>query len=484
MLHWSTHTQRAKTLAHFLLLPLALTVLCACDNAQRSEVSIGVSVPLPVGTASYPTSTPAPTEPYYTSTPLPPPPVAATYPPAYEPVANIAWSVQSDKALAVWVGHYTDSPVPAITGARPIARWTGVPVDLASMAASPDGHSLAVLVAEVCVPGAPLPTATPNSLGIAPSGADETFCEGSGIWPQYVYAIDLMTNKVQSIPDYYRNYQIYADHLYNNSKILGWFDNSRFGIADDSAEMSTATKDGSSFIRRPWPNLSPFSPVFSIALLPDRKTIFAWVGDSFFFRDAPTGAVRQVGDRIADTSMSYMSPSPDGKLVYSLEPERPTVGNDGKHFGLWVQDLASGSRTMLVDKGVWDIRPAWSTDSSRIAFIHTDNVPSGDSDWVGLPTSADTNIYISDLAVHTTRQVTNFTGAHNSNIQWTPADNLVLTSSAGNSGGRSDLVAISTMGGKLTTLISAGQSEQVLHPLLFDAGLPGIPGTGADPNQP
>lgn len=484
MLHQSTQTQGAKTLARLLLFPLLLAVLWACDDTQQAEVSTSVSVPLAVGTATYPTSPPAPTLPYYTPTPLPPPLAAATFPPAYEPVPNIAWSAQGDKTLTVWVGHYSDSPVPAITGARPIARWTGVPLDLTSMAASPDGHSLAVLVTEVCVPEPPPPTATPNSVGFSPPGPDETNCEGSGIWPQYVYAIDLMTNKVQSIPDYYRNYQAYADHHYNNLKILGWFDNSRFGIANDSAQMSTATKDGLSFIPRPWPDLSPLAPVFSISLLPDRKTIFAWVGDGFYFRDAPTGAVRKVGDRIAGTRMDYMSPSPDGKLVYSLEPGRGIAGNNGRQYSLWVQDLASGARTMIVDEGVWDIRPAWSPDSSRIAFAHTDNAPSGDKDWVGQPESADTNIYIADLAAHTTRQVTNFTGAHNSNIQWTPAGNLVLNSSAGNSAGRSDIVAVSTTDGKLTTLISAGQNEQVLHPLLFDAGLPGIPGTGADPNQP
>src|SRR6476646_9572785 len=141
MLHRSTHAQGVKVIARLLLLLLALAVLWACNDARQAEVSSGVSVPLAVGTASYPTSTPAPTLPFYTATPLPPPLAAATYPPPYEPVPNIAWSAQGDKTLTVWVGHYTDSPVPAITGARPIARWTGVPLDLASMAASPDGHS-------------------------------------------------------------------------------------------------------------------------------------------------------------------------------------------------------------------------------------------------------------------------------------------------------------------------------------------------------
>jgi hypothetical protein len=486
MLNRNRCAQAIATITAFLLPLLALVVLCACDDPQQSEVSTGVSVPLPVGTVSYPTSTPAPTEPYYTATPLPPPPVAATFPPASEPVPNIAWSAQSDNALAVWVGHYTDSPAPVITGARQVARWTGLRLDLASIAASPDGHSLAVLLPQVCVPAPPPPTATPDSQGLIPPGPLESECEGAGIWPQYVYAIDLITGKVQSIPDYYREYQLYADHIFNNYKVLSWFDNDRFGIADYGAEMSTATKDGLSFIPRPWPNLPPYFHPFSLALLPDHKTIFAWVGDSFFFRDAPTGVVRKVGDRIAGTWMEFMAPSPDGKLVYSLEPQTGTVGNDGKHYGLWMQDLASGSRTMLVDNGVWDTRPAWSPDSSRIAFARTSNIPSGDQVWITQPESADTNIYIFDLTARSTRQVTTFTGAHNSSIQWTPSGNLVLASSAGSITGRTDLAAISTTGGnggKLTTLISARQGEQLLHPLLFGAGLPGMPGTGADPSQ-
>jgi hypothetical protein len=350
------------------------------------------------------------------------------------------------------------------------------------MAASPDGRSLAVLLPVVCVPAPPPPTATPNSSGISPSGPDETNCEGSGIWPQYIYAIDLATNKVQSIPDYYRNYQLYADNIYNNSKILGWFDNSRFGVADSSSRMSTATKDGTSFIPRPWPNQSP--PSLVLALLPDHMTIFAWVDDGFYFRDAPTGVVHRVGDRIAGTWLDYLAPSPNGKLIYSLEPESGMASTDGQHYSLWAQDLASGTRTQLIASGVWDTQPAWSPDSARIAFAHTNNVPSGDKVWVGQPESADTNIFISDLATHTTRPLTNFTGAHNSNVQWTPAGNLVLVSSAGNSNGSSDLVAISTTDGKLTTLVSASRGEQLLHPLLFAAALPGVPRTGADPSQP
>ena len=289
----------------------------------------------------------------------------------------------------------------------------------------------------------------------------------------------LNANKVQAIPDYNLHYQLDANNVYFITKILGWFDNSRLGVTNSSSTMSTATKDGSSFIARPWPNLSSPYGVFSMALLPDHKTIFAWVGDSFFFRDAPTGEVHKVGDRIAGTYMDYLAPSPNGKLVYSLEPPIGATLDNSKAYSLWVQELASGSRIQLIDGGMWDIQPAWSPDSSRIAFAHTDSVPSGDNIWVGQWDSADTNIDIADVAAHSTRQLTWFAGAHNSGIRWTPAGNLVLSSSAGNSTGAIDLAAISTSDGKLTVLASAAQGEKLLHPLLFGAESPGMPRTGA-----
>ena len=170
----SHDVQASKTLVAFLLTLLTFTILCACDNAQQAEnpgqinnpqpvyTAIYLTIPQPVDTAVYPTTTPAPMIPYYTPTPLPPPPIAATFPPAAEPVPNIVWSAEGDTSLTLWVGHYSDSPAPAITGARPIAQWTGMHTELASVAASPDGHTLAVLLPVICVPEPPPPQPRPT----------------------------------------------------------------------------------------------------------------------------------------------------------------------------------------------------------------------------------------------------------------------------------------------------------------------------------
>src|SRR5205823_2967282 len=119
------------------------------------------------------------------------------------------------------------------------------------------GHYLAVLLPYICIPAPPPPTPTPNASGYIPRQPDESECEGAGIWPTYIYVIDLTTNKAQHIPDYYSHYQLYADNIFSNIKIIGWFDNDRFGVTSGRGDMMTATKDGSSFIPRRWPGQGP-----------------------------------------------------------------------------------------------------------------------------------------------------------------------------------------------------------------------------------
>ncbi len=125
------------------------------------------------------------------------------------------------------------------------------------------------------------------------------------------------------------------------NKLLGWFDNDRFGVVLKNGQMVTAMKDGSSFIQRTWPGLGEFDIMHESDLLPDRKTIFARVGNEFFFRDAPTGTIRKVGNRVKGTCCAYLTPSPNGRLISYQEPEAGREGNDGRHYELWVQELAT-----------------------------------------------------------------------------------------------------------------------------------------------
>lgn len=447
----------------------------------------------PVSSPEYPTSLP---QPYYTPEPIPtllPPPAATSLPAVTGPLPNIAWSAESNSTLTIWVGHYSDSPAPSIQGARPVVRWNAhlahsyvdVYLRLVNMAVSPDNKSLAVLLREVCEPLPPEPTATPvpdPTPGPPPPSMPNVDGPCMGDFPTHPYVLDLGTNKAQSIPDY-KYYSLYAaSKVSQPEKVLGWFDNNRLGLS--SGQMLVATKDGASLVQREWPNAGPYGNVSSLFLLPDHKTIFGWLLDGFYLRDADTGDVRKVGNYIKGFFSDSITPSPDGMRIAYLDPNIEHEMTDMRHLGLGIQDFATDAFHKVISSGLWDPYPAWSPNGSQIAFAHVDFQPNNDYTDISQPEGAETNVYIADTTnTFTSRQLTSFTGAHNSSIKWTPENNLVLSSTAGSKTGKPGIVAVSTKDGRATVLVSPAPGEALVDPLMFGPTLPnGMPHVGADPN--
>ena len=468
-------------------------VVSYAPAAVQTPIRPPTSIPDPEATARAqpPTSKPEPTyDPPPTFTPMPPP-RAETFPPrsgAQSP--NIAWSAQTEDTLTIWLGHYSDNPNPAITARRAVARWNDVErewldtrLDLVSMSVSPDERSLAVLLNEVCIAAPPPPTPTPDLSGTPQVGIPNTGNECEGFSAQHLYVINLDNGRVQPIPADIRG------GLYNIQKIIGWFDNDRFGLEPVIGQMIVASKDGALFESRTWPGHSIYDTVYSLSLLPDHKTIFAWVGNEFYFRDAPTGDVHKVGNRLyaalaQDWLLAYdhLMPAPDGKLISHQEPvmAKDSLGYDSQREELWVQELATDQRYKLSDEGVWDFHPAWSPDSSRIAFAFSEGAAPNLDNWsVDFTRWFFTDIYIADVPTRTSHKLVDFTGAHNRDIQWTPGGNLVLSSTTGSQSVDFNLIAISTVDGKVTTLVSAKPGEQLVRPLLFVAESPGMPSAGS-----
>jgi hypothetical protein len=476
-----------------LLIALLLTFYGKVQSPGRTGVSsqkFAGSIPAAIETYSPPTTTPdlRPTPTYAPPPTLEPPPVAQTFPvDRSSPSPNVAWSAQSDDTLTIWVGVYADDPAPIIRAARPVARWNNIRLNLLSMVVSPDQQSLAVLFVEPCVPAPPPPTETPDPSGTQQPRAPNTGNECEGDSPEHIYTIDLATNRVQSIPDYYSHYPLYAENSYPYfNKLLGWFDNDRFGVVLKNGQMVTAMKDGSSFIQRTWPGLGEFDIMHESALLPDHKTIFARVGNEFFFRDAPTGAVRKVGNRLEGTCCAYLIPAPNGRLISYQEPEAGREGNDGRHYELWVQELATNTGHQLIGSGVWDTQPAWSADSSHIAFAYTESIPTSDDAWrTDFSDKADTNIYLADVSAFSSRKLTDFQSTHNRDIAWTPGGNLLMSSTAGSANGAFGLVAVRTATGTAFRVWGGEAGEEIAQPTFFGTiELPGMPRSGIEPDQP
>ncbi len=200
-----------------------------------------------------------------------------------------------------------------------------------------------------------------------------------GDWPQYIYVVDLATNSVRPIPDYYSDYELYAANSYPFfDSILGWFDNERFAIRDRNLEMITAAKDGRYFKRQPFPELGPFNHPYMLELLPDRNTLFAWTPQGFYVRDASTGVKRKVGDLPPGGHFSPIAPSPDGSqvsLMQSIVEIEDNARVKSASYSLWVQHLRTGENRLISE-----IKPdarewVWSPDSTRIAFTVAEPAP-------------------------------------------------------------------------------------------------------------
>ena len=64
-------------------------------------------------------------------------------------------------------------------------------------------------------------------------------------------------------------------------------------------------------------------------------------------------------------------------------------------------------------------------------------------------------------------------------------DPILLSSTAGSKSGEFDLVAISSVDGKPTTLMRAAQGESLLRPTFFgESALPSMPRSGVEGEQP
>ncbi len=135
---------------------------------------------------------------------------------------------------------------------------------------------------------------------------------------------------------------------------------------------------------------------------------------------------------------------------------------------------------------MWDTQPAWSADSSQIAFAYTENIPTGDDAWwSGFADKADTNIYLADVRALTSRKLTDFQGTHNRDIAWTPRGNLLMSSTAGSANGAFGLVAVRTATGTGFRVWGGEAGEEIVQPTFFGAiELPGMPRSGVEPDQP
>lgn len=481
-----------STLAALMFLVVA-SFLAIRPNRQvpASTSDVAAQVPPAVGTYDLlPTWTRSPPEPTRTPTPLPPPPAVRTMPPAPGQPPNIAWGSITDNSLTLWAGRYSDSPSPALTGARAVAHWS-LALDVMSMAASPDGRYLALLTQERCFPPTPTPTPAATATPVLRNGTPvviyprtSEYCLGD--FPRYLYVVDLLTNEVRIIPNYSDRdlYLKHGPHFSQNRGVLGWLDNDR--IALDAGQYLVATRDGTSFQYRNFPNLTGRESVFMNQLLPDRKTMFVWVNHDFYLRDVHSGDIRKVGKRsqAKDARYGIIKASPNGQYISYVGPDVQSGGTSGRQLNLSFQRFSDDSRHLLVSGGVWDPSPAWSPDSSRIALVRTMAVPAGNNASIFESESADTDIYLATLAGLQVRRLTSFPAAHNRDIQWTPGGNLLVASTYGSRNKAFGLVWVSTMDGSAVRLWTPPPGETFAQSTLFEAQPSGMPPAGVDPAQP
>ncbi len=341
---------------------------------------------------------------------------------------------------------YSDYPVPNISGARAVAKWAA-PLKLVDLSFSPDGQSLAVLSVDKILP------------------------ETEGIWPGWLSVVDLDTNAVQPVPAYPSNYSLYEYAYYRAvKKVLGWLDNSRL-VVQQSGEGSAvvATKDGSSYS----PVTLPQGGGNEVALSADRNTLFSNVVNTdhgLWLNNIDGSNPRQVVGREAAKQVYEPKWSPDSKYVSFLSPKQQSVNgtlfSDFGHIGVWLLNPTTASQQPISGGDVWDVDPAWSIDSSKLAFLRADNPIGDDNVSFALPEKVSTNIYTADVLTRTPYKLTNTTDVKNSSLQWSAAGNLVLSSTAGSTTNLPGLLAVSTANGASTTLISGDQGEALVHPVL------------------
>ncbi len=429
---------------------LALAVLNTVRLASAGNIATLYGPPTPAFGQSSPLD---PVSTFIASlipTPLPPPPAtpqsmptpitAASFPTATGPgsTPNIAWGAVTQDSITIWVGDYSDAPSPRIAGARPVVQWNvppGLHVKLANMALSPDHRSLAVLVASMWwVPG--------DTIGDA----------------GWLSVVDLGSNKVQPIPDY-SHQELYIEYSYASPvHIIGWVDNDRLAI-ESTGIVKIATKDGASSVTMRDTGRAVYS-----ALSPDRKALFTAIndGDNAFNIQAVDGSRDSVVQNTTNTRLlDYPRWSPDGKQIMLLSE------NNAVHITVRLLDPSTGAQQAVSKTDAWDVAPAWSADSSSIAFLRADGPVSDYAAYLS-PESVNSNIYITTLNDLAPKQVSNFTSLKNSDLQWTPAGNLLLSSTAGRIDDSPVLVAVSPNDGAVTTLATGSSGEALVCPVIFN----------------
>ncbi len=433
------------------------------------------TIPPPVGTATYdpiPTLTEPSVPPSVTPEPPPPSPPPLPTPPRAEAVtpgpypsvspyptasisarantgtglpANIAWGVETKDDLTIWIGSYSDDPTPSITDTKAIVRW-GTPLTLLDMAVSPDRQSLAVL-----------------------STSSTVTSEGGN--PNWLSVINLADYSVRSIPDY-NNSELYDQYFYAPpSKLLGWLDNDRLAVEQAGEGAVIATTDGASYSRVSFP---PSATAPDTALSPDRTSFFSAVygqNDGLWLYNIDGSNPQEIG--AIDSTKPVYDPiwSPDSKNITFLSPKTEKVDGadyvNSRYMNVYVLDLGAKSQKPISGENVWDVAPAWSLDSSRIAFLRAD-APITDigNVWYKTPEKIDTGIFVANLSDLIPHRLVGSPGK-NSGLQWTPGDNIILSSTIGSSNGLPQLVAIFPDTGATVTLAGSSATGSLTHPLIF-----------------
>ena len=431
-------------------------------SATATVSTVTVQVPTPVQTyppivnptwvpISSPTPVPYTPPPYPT---LPPPPAATALPtqavalPGATQSGNaIAWGVEREDSLTIWLGTYTDHPTPAISDAHPVVRWDKAQL-LLDMAASPDGRNLALLTTNV-----------------HPWGTE-------GFPPHWLYLVDLNTHQVRSIPDYSLT-ELYSEFYYSPPlRILGWLDKNRLLIGDGPV---VATTDGASYSRVVFEQ----GPTFDIDLSPDGTTFFSTQvstteGYGLWLNNVDGSNARRIFDQNNAKQVAQPVWSPDGQRIAFLsaksellpEPTETVVNT----IHLWLLDPWAVTYQAISPENidVWDVEPTWSPDGERIAYLRADAPLASEAMPHNMPERVNTNIFVSEIGSRATRQLTFFKGIRNSGVRWTNGGRIVLSSTW--NVGRGDergLIAVNVADGTVMQLSSGSAGDTLVHPVIF-----------------
>ncbi len=136
------------------------------------------------------------------------------------------------------------------------------------------------------------------------------------------------------------------------------------------------------------------------------------------------------------------------------------------YWGVWLLDTVTGLRRPISGDTVFDVAPAWSTDSAKIAFLRADELLYNDYAHSN-PELANTNVFVADVNNPTPRRVTNSVGKKNKGLQWTPEGNIIMSSTAEGANGLPGLVIAYLSNGGVARLFGGSQGGSLVHPIIF-----------------